>query len=232
MVCCSITDMSGRTYTPPLKAAIGMVSWSGSTSIDMPRGGRPLVMAKSIPACLSFATAATARSVSTLSWVTSVPSTSARNSRMGGAMVPPVWFGSWSGEVWRSGRVSGSGRRTVGHHQGGGGLDAARRDRRIAGQEPGQWLLLVVTGDQPEDLPGPRQRRVGQRHPHPPLVRLGEGDQAIGDPQDRIVRYQRGGVPVGAETQVDKIEVLGQRGRVAGGRGHQIALVDRHGPHL
>src|SRR5690348_6794833 len=51
-------------------------------SIDMPRGGRPLVMAKSIPASRSLATAATARSVRTLSWVTSVPSTSARSSRI------------------------------------------------------------------------------------------------------------------------------------------------------
>src|ERR1700722_10316503 len=137
MVCCSITDMSGRTYTPPLKAAIGVVSWSGSMSIDMPRGGRPLVMAKSIPACLSFATAAMARSVRTLSWVTSVPSTSARNNRMGGGAIVP------------------SGRRAVGHHQCRRGLDAARRDGSVAGQEPGQGLLLVAAGDQPEDLAGP-----------------------------------------------------------------------------
>ena len=77
MVRCSITDMSGRTNTPPLKAAIGVVRPSGSMSIDMPRGGRPLVIANNIPACFSFATAAMARSVRTLSWVTSVPSTSA-----------------------------------------------------------------------------------------------------------------------------------------------------------
>ena len=89
-VCSSITDMSGRTYTPPLKPAMGVLSWSGSMSMDMPRGGRPLVTANRIPACFSLATAATARSVRTLSWVMSVPSTSARNSRMGGAMVPPL----------------------------------------------------------------------------------------------------------------------------------------------
>ena len=57
------TDISGRTNTPPLNAAIGVLRWSGSMSIDIPRGGRPLVMAKRIPACLSFATAAMARSV-------------------------------------------------------------------------------------------------------------------------------------------------------------------------
>ena len=77
--------------TPPLKAAIGVLSPSGSISIDMPRGGRPLVTAKSIPACFSFPTAAMARSVRTLSWVTSVPSTSARSIRM--AMVPPGQVG-------------------------------------------------------------------------------------------------------------------------------------------
>src|SRR5579864_7847345 len=79
-------------------------------SIDMPRGGRPLVMAKRIPACLRFATAAMARSVRTLSWVTSVPSTSARNSRMGGAMVPPVWFRQL---VWRLGPVRSGARSRV-----------------------------------------------------------------------------------------------------------------------
>src|ERR1700722_8954441 len=142
MVCCSITDMSGWTYTPPLKPAIGVVSLSGSISMDMPRGGRPLVTAKSIPASFSFPTAVMARSVRTLSWVTSVPSTSARNSRMFGAMVPPV------------GQVRSSGRRTVGHDQGGGGLDAARRDARVAGQQPGQRVLLVRAGGQPEGLPG------------------------------------------------------------------------------
>src|SRR5215471_10375280 len=87
MTRCSITDMSGRANSPPLNAAIGVVSPSGSMSIDMPRGGRPLVIAKSIPACLSFPTAAMARSVRTLSWVTSVPSTSARRSLI--ATLPP-----------------------------------------------------------------------------------------------------------------------------------------------
>ena len=61
-------------------------------SISMPRGGRPLVMAKRTPAWRRLRTAATASSVRTFSWVTSVPSTSARKSRMG------VWsevMGRW-----------------------------------------------------------------------------------------------------------------------------------------
>jgi len=65
-----------------LKAAIGVVRLSGSTSIDMPFGGRPLVTANKIPASPSLRTASIARSVSTLSLVTRVPSTSARTSRM------------------------------------------------------------------------------------------------------------------------------------------------------
>ena len=43
----------------------------------MPRGGRPLVTANLMPAVSRAATALTARSVSTLSLVTTVPSTSA-----------------------------------------------------------------------------------------------------------------------------------------------------------
>src|ERR1700678_4072106 len=74
--------MSRFTSRPPLKAAIGVLRFSGSISIDMPRGGRPLVIAKRIPASPSLRTASTARSVRTLSGVTSVPSTSARTSLM------------------------------------------------------------------------------------------------------------------------------------------------------
>ena len=55
MTCCSITDMSGSANSPPLNAAIGVLSSSGSTSIDMPRGGRLLVTAKSIPATFAAA---------------------------------------------------------------------------------------------------------------------------------------------------------------------------------
>ena len=84
---CSTTDMSGLTSSPPLKAAIKVVMLSGSISIDMPLGGRPLVIANRIPASPSLRTAPTARSVSTLSGVTSVPSTSASSSRIASVAV-------------------------------------------------------------------------------------------------------------------------------------------------
>jgi hypothetical protein len=51
----------------------------------MPRGGRPLVMAMTMPASCSARTAATAWSVRILSLVTSVPSTSASSRRISGA---------------------------------------------------------------------------------------------------------------------------------------------------
>jgi hypothetical protein len=83
--------MSRLTSTPPLNAAIGVVMASGSMSMDMPLGGRPLVMANRIPASPRLRTALTARSVTTLSGVTSVPSTSARSSRMARSIgIPPV----------------------------------------------------------------------------------------------------------------------------------------------
>ena len=53
--------ISGLTKMPPLKPAIGVRSASGSINIAMPRGGRPLVIAKAIPAACSAFTAATAR---------------------------------------------------------------------------------------------------------------------------------------------------------------------------
>jgi hypothetical protein len=64
---CSITDMSRLTGNPPLKAGIGVVMSSGSSSIDLPRDGRPVVIANRIPAVPRQRTALIARSVSTLS---------------------------------------------------------------------------------------------------------------------------------------------------------------------
>ena len=83
---CSITVMSGSVRIPPLKAAIGVVRPRGSTSMPMPRGGRPLVIAKRIPALPSSLTAWIASSVSTFSLVTRVPSTSASKSRIDGVL--------------------------------------------------------------------------------------------------------------------------------------------------
>ncbi len=74
--------ISGLTKMPPLKPAIGVRSASGSINIAMPRGGRPLVIAKAMPAACNAFTAATARGVSTFSAVTRVPSTSARTSEI------------------------------------------------------------------------------------------------------------------------------------------------------
>src|SRR6202007_2801357 len=76
---------SGWISTPPLNAAIGWLRLNGSISMAIPRGGRPLVMLNSIPACRRCETALAARSVSTFSCVTSVPSTSAIPMRIGGA---------------------------------------------------------------------------------------------------------------------------------------------------
>ena len=59
-----MTSISGSTTRPPLNPASGARSASGSTSIDMPRGGLPLVTAKWIPASCSFWAASTERAVS------------------------------------------------------------------------------------------------------------------------------------------------------------------------
>jgi hypothetical protein len=63
MTCCARTDTSRSTSRPPLKAAIGVSSASGSISICIPRGGRPLVSANFTPASRSLCTASIERSV-------------------------------------------------------------------------------------------------------------------------------------------------------------------------
>src|SRR5579872_1135968 len=99
---CSTIERSRLTKRPPLKPAIGVLSCSGSNSMSMPRGGRPLVMAKRMPTSPRRRTAACARSVSTLSSVTRVPSTSASTSEIlsaPGARSPRV-------RVWPSGSAT------------------------------------------------------------------------------------------------------------------------------
>src|ERR1700688_3280040 len=74
---------SGWISSAPLNAAIGWLRFKGSIRMAIPRGGRPLVTLNSIPACRRCETALAARSVSTFSCVTSVPSTSAITIRIG-----------------------------------------------------------------------------------------------------------------------------------------------------
>ena len=61
----------------------------------------------------------------------------------------------------------------------------------------------------PEPLsfaPGPVEDRVRQRHPPPALVDARHGHVGIGNLQYRVAGDKRGGVPVGAEAEVDQIE--------------------------
>ena len=67
MTCSAITSSPGLDDQAAVERRYRRRSASGSTSIDMPRGGRPLVTAKWIPASCSSCTAAIERSVSTFS---------------------------------------------------------------------------------------------------------------------------------------------------------------------
>ena len=108
--------MSGCTMIPPLKAAIGPCISSGCTSMRMPRGGRPLVIANSTPRWWSCSIASIARVVTTFALVTRVPSTSAKTAAIG-------WGGGSGASVMCSptlllpnpGAVSGSPRATPEH---------------------------------------------------------------------------------------------------------------------
>ena len=90
-------------------------------------------------------------------------------------------------------------------------MDATGGDAGVAGEELGERRLLVCSSDQPQDLAGPGERRVGEGHTYPSLVRLSEGYQSVLDVEDGVAGYQGGGMAVGAEPQVDQVEVFGQR---------------------
>src|SRR5262245_57577595 len=107
----SSTLRSGATTTPPLNAAIGARIASGSTSIAIPRGGRPLVIAKATPSSWSLWAAATARGVRALADVTNVPSTSASTAdTAGGGGGASVAMGGSVGRASAPRRGDGNGR--------------------------------------------------------------------------------------------------------------------------
>ena len=86
--------------------------------------------------------------------------------------------------------------------------------------------------DQPEDLAGGGERRVGEGHPAVALVvAAGQGDAAVGDLEHRVAGHERGGVAVGAEAEVDEVEALGQRAprsvRAAASRSRSVTGIGR-----
>ncbi len=153
--------ISGLTKIPPLKPATGVRSANGSISIAMPRGGRPLVIAKPMPAPCRACTAAAARRVSTLSAVTSVPSTSASTSEIFNVL--------WSFSITR------------GLGLGDGGL----RIRAIAAEdEPldrvGESVFAVAVG---HEIRRRAHRRTGIAH--------GDAEPAALEHRDIVRRHRR-----------------------------------------
>src|SRR5262249_33461526 len=122
--------------------------------------------------------------------------------------------------------------RRVGEYQRVRRLDPSRRYRQVIREELGQCRLLVVPGDQPEDLVGAGESLVGERHALAGLVSARGRDKVIGDVQYRIAGYQGRGVPVGAETEMDQVKMLRQESTVPGRGFGRVRVVDRHRDHL
>src|SRR5207253_8002850 len=80
------------------------------------------------------------------------------------------------------------------------------RNRGIGVAEAHEWSSLVIPGDQPEDAPGTIDDWIGQRHPTPALVNSRQRDIGVVDIKDRISGYQRGGVAVRPEAQMNEVE--------------------------
>ena len=89
-------------------------------------------------------------------------------------------------------------------------LDASRRNGRVATQQRREGRSLVLAGDEPQQLVGPSEGAVGQRHPLLALVDTGDGDEAVAYLEDRVARYQRRRVAVRSESEVDEVETLRQ----------------------
>src|SRR6187200_2340732 len=65
-------------------------------------------------------------------------------------------------------------------------VDSARGDRLVASEQLPQRLDLVGAGDEPEDLAGFGEGRVGEGHPGMALVVAGDGDAAVAYLEDGV----------------------------------------------
>src|SRR5215472_13500774 len=94
----------------------------------------------------------------------------------------------------------------VGEDQGVVPLNPAGWNRHIAFAQTRERRNFILSGYEPEDAACAVKNRIRQRHPAPPLVDSSQGDFRIGDLQNRISRYERGGVAVWTKTEMDKIQ--------------------------
>ena len=82
------------------------------------------------------------------------------------------------------------------------------------------------------------EHRIRQCHAPATLVRAGKCYCSIMDLQHGIIGHERGGVPIGAKTEVDQIEHHGracdlvQRLCIGGSGGLKVGLLHRHGVDL
>ena len=87
------------------------------------------------------------------------------------------------------------------------GLDAPGGNRRVAGEQLGERLPLLLAGDDPQQAAHPSQLGIGEGHPAGALVlALGDRDPPVGDLEYRVSGDERGCVAVRAQTEVDEVE--------------------------
>src|SRR5215471_13285520 len=94
----------------------------------------------------------------------------------------------------------------VGENQGVVPLNPAGWNLHIALAQTRERCNFILSSYKPEDATCTVKNWIRQGHPAPPLVDSSQRDFRIGDVQNRISRYERGGVAVRTKTEMDKIQ--------------------------
>ena len=97
-------------------------------------------------------------------------------------------------------------RRLIGEHNDVAVGKATGGHAPVVPEKTQEGVGLVISAHHEQELPGMVQNRVGQGHPPMVFVHAGDSYPGVGALEDRIGRYQRCCVAVGAKPEVDQVE--------------------------
>src|SRR6266568_7376882 len=129
-------------------------------------------------------------------------------------------------------------RRTVGDDNGTVLTHPRGRNRLVAVEQAPQHRDLVASGDEPKNAARAVDHRIGQRHPTPSLIDLGQRNIGVSDVEYWITGYQGGRMAVGPQAEMDEVEYRRRAGDhaeglgVLRGRSFQVEGFDRHRVNL
>ena len=127
------------------------------------------------------------------------------------------------------------GRRSVCKYHGAFPVDPTGGNGSVTVAQAKQHIGLGLSSDEPEDLAGTIEGRIGQGHAAVALVDAGKANLVVGHFEHWVLRYERSRVSVRPHPEVNEVQHGRRSGQLFEGPriprcgGFQIPLLDRHG---